>query len=345
MQAWIDIENPPQVRYLLPCKRLLEERGHEVFLTARDDGSTFALLESEHADFVPVGRQAAGGKIAKAVGVLRRAGQLSRLMRSRGRCDLLLSASRPAVLAARRRGIVSFYVGDYEFADTTVQRRMGSYLVFPDVIGPETFLAQGFRADRLLPFPGLKEHISFAGVELEQIAAHRFAGVEDDCAILLFRPPGERSHYHRDQSTELTYELLRYLARDDRIRVVFSPRYRSQVQMLDGYAWARPPIVLDRPVNFVALLKSVDLVVSSGGTMVREAAFLGVPAYSIYRGRIGAVDRHLRAIGRLRFVQFGDEFGSLQPVKRVGLTPLATTPDVARAVLDRIVTLAGHSEA
>lgn len=37
--------------------------------------------------------------------------------------------------------------------------------------------------------------------------------------------------------------------------------------------------------------------------MNREAAALGVPVYSIFRGRIGAVDRHLKAEGRLVLIE------------------------------------------
>ena len=33
--------------------------------------------------------------------------------------------------------------------------------------------------------------------------------------------------------------------------------------------------------------------------MLREAAYLGVPAYSLFQGSPGGVDRHLEAIGRL----------------------------------------------
>lgn len=42
-----------------------------------------------------------------------------------------------------------------------------------------------------------------------------------------------------------------------------------------------------------------DLVISGGGTMNREAAALGVPVYSIFRGKIGAVDHYLAEHGRL----------------------------------------------
>ncbi|HSW36452.1 MAG TPA: DUF354 domain-containing protein, partial [Candidatus Limnocylindrales bacterium] len=40
-----------------------------------------------------------------------------------------------------------------------------------------------------------------------------------------------------------------------------------------------------------------------GGTMNREAAALGVPVYSIFRGFIGAVDRYLEADGRLTLIE------------------------------------------
>jgi predicted glycosyltransferase len=37
--------------------------------------------------------------------------------------------------------------------------------------------------------------------------------------------------------------------------------------------------------------------------MNREAAALGVPVYSIFRGKIGAVDRRLQAEGRLILIE------------------------------------------
>ena len=45
-----------------------------------------------------------------------------------------------------------------------------------------------------------------------------------------------------------------------------------------------------------------DLVVSAGGTMIREAAVLGTPVWSIFEGRLGAVDEQLIAEGRVRFL-------------------------------------------
>jgi hypothetical protein len=52
-------------------------------------------------------------------------------------------------------------------------------------------------------------------------------------------------------------------------------------------------------VDGLNLIWHSDLVISGGGTMNREAAALGVPVYSVFRGKIGAVDQYLAHRGRL----------------------------------------------
>ena len=42
---WIDIENPPQVQYLLPFRQAFEAAGCKTVITARDYGSTVSMLE------------------------------------------------------------------------------------------------------------------------------------------------------------------------------------------------------------------------------------------------------------------------------------------------------------
>jgi predicted glycosyltransferase len=75
-----------------------------------------------------------------------------------------------------------------------------------------------------------------------------------------------------------------------------------QVQELRSHQWSNEPVVLEQPVEFVSLLKAVDWVICAGGTMLREAAYLGVPAVSIFRSEVGAVDRLLEEYGAVRFV-------------------------------------------
>jgi uncharacterized protein len=70
----------------------------------------------------------------------------------------------------------------------------------------------------------------------------------------------------------------------------------------------------EHAVDAPSLLALADLTVSAGGTMNREAAALGTPAYTTFTGRLGAVDRLLIAEGRLRPLA---DAGGLEVRKRV----------------------------
>jgi predicted glycosyltransferase len=334
VDAWIDIDNPPQVQYLLPFKSAFERAGAGVVVTARDHTITLDLLRSHGADFHPVGSAFGARKLDKVRGLLRRSFQLLSLFAELGRPRLLVTASRPAAVVARRLGIPSFVIADYEHADVRVFRLTGSYILHPQVVSPDEFLRRGIRRDRLLPFAGLKEDITFAGVDLASSPGHDF-GVGDGLATVLFRPPAEESHYYNEESGALALSLLRCLAERDDSVVVFTPRYQRQSEYLRRYAWRNEPIDLCRPIPFLALLKAVDAVISSGGTMVREAAYLGIPAYSILRSRVGGVDRYLASLGRLTFLASPDECERVRFSRGFRRPPMAAN----RALLHDLVEL------
>jgi predicted glycosyltransferase len=334
--VWLDIDNPPQVQYLYPFRTAFENRGHRVVVTARDYGNAVELLRRQTADFHLVGRAFGASKLEKASGTLRRAHALTRLFSRIGRPDVLLAASRPAALVARRYGIPSFIVGDYEFANAGFYRHTGSFILHPDVVDPASFTEQGMRADRLIPFRGLKEDISFAGIDLDAVPAWEPpAGTPAGTVLVLVRPPAEKSHYYDERSRSLELALLECLAGQDEATVVFAPRYAEQVEDLGRFDWRNEPVVLRESVPFVSLLRGVDLVVCSGGTILREAAYLGIPAYSIFQSRIGDVDRHLERIGRVTLISDAGELGRIRLRKRDGLERLDSNP----ALLDQIVGL------
>lgn len=301
--AWIDVDNPPQVQYLTPFVDYLEkERGYEVLLTARDYGATAGLIRDRGLEPVVLGHAVGSGKAAKIRQTLGRAFGLIRLLRGRTKPRFLITASRSSALAARLTGIPSYIFVDYEFVETGTFRRLGCAMLFPEVIGKRTFAAMGFPEERMIPFAGLKEDISFSTVDIDAVPALDLPAPEGPARVLL-RPPATSSHYYRPESGRLYGATLEHLASRDDVVVVFSPRYPEQAKDLETHRWKHTPVVLDNRANFVSLLKAVDAVVSSGGTMLREAAYLGVHSFSIFRGPEGAVDRHLEQTGRLTFVR------------------------------------------
>jgi uncharacterized protein len=338
MRVWIDIDNPPQVRCMLPLACRFEEAGHDVLLTARSYGDTFAILRSEGATFEPIGSSFGKGMPRKLYGLAKRTRQLIALLKRQSvRPDLVVTGSRSATLAARKLGISSFVIIDYEYVNLFVYRLSGSHIVHPDVIDGAALERQRIPRKRLMPFDGLKEDIAFADVDLFAVKPHEFGNGDGSSPRVLFRPPAEESHYYRSEAREFAIELLRFLAAEG-ARVVFSPRYSQQVAYLDEIpAWLEEPIILREPVPFVALLKGVDAVVSAGGTMLREAAYLGLPAYSIFRGDIGGVDRYLASIDRLSLLETPADFSRIELERQRSISPLRNKPMAAEDVMQMII--------
>jgi hypothetical protein len=334
MKVWIDIDNPPQVQYLLPFRDAFAAAGAETVITARDYGSTVSMLAAAGVEAEVFGALVGRGRARKVAGLVRRARDLGRFFARTGRPDVLLAASRASAVAARRLRIPSFIVGDYEYANVSVYRLTGSTILHPDVIDPRVFTRRGLRPHQVVAFRGVKEDLTFAGVDVEAIAPHDL-GVERNGAVrVLFRPPSETSHYYDEASSDMARATLRHLAQAG-AHVVFSPRTERQAGYLDGLPWQEDPVVLRRAVPFVPLLKSVDAVVCSGGTMLREAAYLGIPAYSIFRSEIGGVDRWLEQIGRATLLSGPEDLGRIELRRRGPLRRLDSNP----RLLDELVGL------
>jgi predicted glycosyltransferase len=321
----------------LPIARRFERAGDDVLLTARAYGDTFAILRSEGAEFEGIGLGFGKGLPRKLHGLSRRTRTLIDYVGRRSpSVDFVLTGSRAATLAARRLGIPSFVIIDYEYVNLLFFELSGSNILHPRAIGASAFRRRGVSRKRLIAFDGLKEDISFADLDVSSSPPYEF---DDDGGgvRVLFRPPAEDSHYYRRESRDLALGLLRHLAAEG-ATIVFSPRDARQVSYLDEVPrWERQPIVLRRPVPFVSLLKGVDAVVSAGGTMLREAAYLGIPAYSVFRGATGAVDQYLASIGRLSILTSRCDFSRVELTRSPSIVPLREGPGVAEAVVQLIV--------
>jgi predicted glycosyltransferase len=324
MKIWIDVDNPPQVQYLLPFADAFRAAGADVVLTARDYGETVELLRARGVDARMVGRRFGRSAWRKRVGTLARAGGLATHLLRGGRPDALLCASRSGAIAAAALRIPSFVLADYEHASVGIYRLTGTVFLHPESVDTTTWVARGLRSDRLVSFRGMKEDVSFAGVDLDAVPAHPLGG--DGLVRVLLRPPAEDSHYYAPESRALTLALIGRLAAREDVQLVFAPRYPRQRADLEGQSWRNEPVVLGEPVPFVPLLKGVDLVVSSGGTMLREAAYLGIPSYTILRSAIGGVDRWLESIGRVRVLRDEPALETIELRHRGPLAPLRANP-------------------
>lgn len=326
---WIDIDNAPQARYLGHLVPVFEAQGAEVILSCRADPMTRGILEQEGLDAEVVDVAAAAGRARRAIAVLRRARRLRR--RHARDATLLVCSSRSSALAARSRGIAPYVLCDYEHVELRSYRLCGARLLFPATIGPEPFLARGFRPAALLPFDGLKEDLSLAGRSLAPRTRAR-----DEPARVLLRPPATSSHYASSRSEELFRAALHALSASG-ARLVLVPRDPEHAEAAAGLRWAEPPEILSRPRPLLELLGSIDWVVSGGGTMLREAAYLGLPAVGIFGGDLGRVDARLAEMGSLTLVRDPAALAELDWNRPPKTTPAPQSPRAAAEVVERVL--------
>ena len=298
MRVWIDITNSPHVVIFRPLIDRLRVRGHEVVVTAREFAQTLGLLERFGIDHVSVGAHGGASRRGKARAMAGRSADLVRFAR-RERFDLAVAhGSTDQPLAARLAGTPQVTMFDYEFAAAMHHwnGRLASRVLVPAAIPEEALAPYGIRPPKLVRYPGLKEEYYLADHVLDDGVLAEL-GLDPARLVAVLRPPPEVTLYHRGASTDLFGATLeRLLAAAPEVQTVVLPRTEAQRAALAGGA----AIVPERPIDGPSLVAAADLVVSAGGTMNREAAALGVPAYTPFAARLGAVDRSLIAQGRLR---------------------------------------------
>jgi predicted glycosyltransferase len=139
-------------------------------------------------------------------------------------------------------------------------------------------------------------------------------GFGEENLIVTVRPPATEAHYHNDRGETLFFELMDFLLRDSRVRIILLPRNGRQTDWIrkskpEWFIGSRV-VVPGKPMDGLNVIFHSDLVVSGGGTMNREAAALGVPAYSILCGKIGAVDHALERSGQLILINSAEDFNN-----------------------------------
>ncbi len=88
------------------------------------------------------------------------------------------------------------------------------------------------------------------------------------------------------------------------------------------------------PIDGLSLLAHADAVIGAGGTMNREAALLGTPTYTMFAGRLAAVDAELMRRGLLHDLREAEV--DLPRGKKAG-RDLRAAGEPADRILERIL--------
>jgi predicted glycosyltransferase len=296
-----------------------------VVVTSRDFAQTIGLLDRYGIPHRPMGAHGGGGLKGKARAMTSRSSALAKMVRAEHFDLAVAHGSTDQPVVARLGGIPQVTMFDYEHAVAMhhLNGRFATRVIVPDAI-PERALARyGIRSPKLMRYPGLKEEYYLADEAPDPASVVAELGLDPDMVTVTLRPPPEVTLYHRGASTDVFAQVVdRLEAERDRVQTVVLPRTDAQREALTARGFLVPEQAVDGP----GLIAASDLVVSAGGTMNREAVALGVPAYSPFAGRLGAVDARLIDEGRMHRLE---DAADLALVRRErGTAPPMRDPDI-----------------
>lgn len=319
---WIDIENTPHVLFFKPVIKMLKIRGYAVKVTARRCTQTIQLLDRMGISFDEIGSHYEGKySWLKAVYVLCRVFQLCLWKRDKLINQAICHSSRSMLIASRIMGIKNLCFMDYEYVAMKVFRYCTDTLLIPQSISKEVFIQKGFSENRIKHLPGFKEQYYMTPVNPNDLI--RKYNIRSSDIVVTLRPPAERAHYHQADSEKLWEELIRYLdSVKSSMRIFIIHRYPFQLEVTQKNIFFNRKnrfIFLDVPEDGMKLLALSDLVITGGGTMLREAVALGIPAYSFFTGKLGALDQTFIREGKLSQLLCLSDIKRIKLEKKIGI--------------------------
>ncbi len=313
MRVWIDLSNSPHPPLFAPLSRLLEGRGHEVLVTARNHAQTVALAREHWPEVAVVGGESGPGRAAKVRLLADRARALRSWARAH-RPDVAVSHNSYAqVVAARAAGIRAVTAMDFEYQPANhLAFRLANLVLLPEAVPRRIVRRQGARDGKVRRYPGLKEALYVGDFRPDPAVLSRL-GIErgPQQPLVVIRTPPTGAIYHRFNN-ELFVPALEQIARQPQVRGVILARHHGQRQALEDLALATC-VIPEVAVDARSLMYQADLVLGAGGTMTREAALMRVPTLSLFAGRVPAVDRWLEERGALARLTSPEQIRAIRP--------------------------------
>ena len=310
MRVWVDLTDASSVVFFAPIVRRLEDAGHTVTLTARRFAGADLVLRRYGLGGVLTTQHRGGGLGTRAVGLVNRTAQLIGSASS-GRFDVAAgSHASDFVLTAWTLAVPQMTVLDPDRLGRSnlVNVRLVDEVAVPEAVPVAGLTSLGATREKLFRYPGFKEEYYLHDAEPDPDALTRLgippkhvAGVVRPAAPAMRLPAGEPAP--ADEAALL--DLLAGLAGRRHVTLVVIARDADQRRRL--LAPGLPGVIVsDGPVDGVGLLAAADFVVGYGGVMLREAAALGTPAYTLSPSA-GAVEASLLGDGRLKRVGAADD--------------------------------------
>jgi len=318
-KVWIDFSNSPHILFFYPIINKFKQDKISFLITIRDFAQTEELSKLFNLKFKNIGKHGGKNVIIKIFNILNRAYILRNWAKGKN-IDLALSHSSYAqIIAAKSLRIPTITLMDYEYQPANnISFRLSDYIMVPNSFSNTDLKSYGANLNKVYKYNGIKEELYLSNFKPHKnflknlynnininIPFYKFKNK----VIVTIRPPATMAAYHQFENL-LFYKLLEYINEFKNICIIYLPRTIDQKKEIELKKFSNI-YCLKKALDGKDLIYYSDMVISAGGTMNRESALLGTPAYTIFAGKKGSVDNDLIKKGLLREIKTENDFNNI----------------------------------
>ncbi|HEY4674408.1 MAG TPA: DUF354 domain-containing protein [Nitrososphaerales archaeon] len=286
MKVWVDILTPKQALFFEPLIKELRSKN-VVLVTSRKYREVELIMKKRSIDGHFIGEHGGKDLYGKLVASAERIHMLADLV-SKEEPDIAISFSSPECCrVAFGLGIKNYCINDSPHAAAVAKLTIPlcQRLFTPWVISTRAWTRYGIDAKNITKYRALdpaawlkRADLSKAKSELDLEKGKKTIAVrlEESFAAYLL----ENSNKKPSQGYRLLAKLVKEFSN---CNIITLGRYSEQIEILQKN-FGNKIIVPDNIVDGIPLLLNCDLFIGMGGTMTAEAALLGVPTISFFRG-------------------------------------------------------------
>ncbi len=283
-------------------------------ITSRDFAQTESLLEFWGIEHRKIGKHGGKRKLNKIINLFSRANELRRYIKDKS-VDLALShGSRTQLVAAKILKIRSIVMMDYEYTETRIFNYLADYLLIPEYIPESRLRSVNIDIKKVLRYPGFKEQL-YLDDFFPRAGFRKELNIGEDEILATIRPPAMEGNYHDSMSESILLKVIGKLTAIENVHPLIIHRTEADKSFLKSN-FGEQIHFLEKAVNGLQLIWNSDIFISGGGSMNREAALLGVPAYSIFTGRKPYLDEKLCREKKLTFIDSLEKVDKIKISKR-----------------------------
>jgi predicted glycosyltransferase len=242
------------------------------------------------------------------------------------------------LVAAKFSGIKSVVMMDYEYTESRIFNYLSNYMLIPEYIPDSRLKSVNINTGKILKYPGFKEELYLNSFSPEMDFRSNL-NIDNQKVLVTIRPSAMVGNYHDATSETILLKIMEKLIVNKDVYPLIISRTSEDRDLLQSNFGGKVHF-LKNAIDGLQLIWNSDVFISGGGSMNREAALLGVPAYSIFTGRKPYLDEYLQEKGKLTFIDTVEKIDLINISKReIADKYNNKNTDLVKKVVDIILSL------